>query len=69
MDEDEFEAKVNRFLFFATNGCGDYYCYRVLENGKTDTTAIYIWEHELFETREVAKDIPDLIRRYYNDEV
>ena len=66
---DEFEEKVNRFVYFATNGCGDYYCYRVLPNNETDTSAIYIWEHELFETREVAKDIPDLITKYYNNEV
>ena len=69
LDPDEFEEKVNRFIFFATNGCGDYYCYRVLENGETDTSAIYIWEHELFEVREVAKDITDLIIKYYNGEV
>ena len=69
LEPDEFEEKVNRFVYFATNGCGDYYCYRVLENGETDTTAIYIWEHELFEVREVAKNISDLITKYYNDEV
>ena len=69
LEPDEFEEKVNRFVYFATNGCGDYYCYRVLENGETDTTAIYIWEHELFEIREVAKDIADLITKYYNNEV
>ncbi|MBR6647701.1 MAG: SMI1/KNR4 family protein [Clostridia bacterium] len=65
----EFEEKINRYIFFATNGCGDYYCYRVLENGETDTSAIYIWEHELFEIREVVKDISDLITKYYNSEV
>ena len=69
LEPDEFEEKVNRFVYFASNGCGDYYCYRVLENGETDTTAIYIWEHELFEVREVAKNISDLITKYYNDEV
>ena len=68
-EPDEFEEKVNRFVYFASTGCGDYYCYRVLQNGETDTSAIYIWEHELFETREVAKDIPDLITKYYNNEV
>ena len=68
-ESDEFEEKVNRFVYFASNGCGDYYCYRVLPNGETDTSAIYIWELELFETREVAKDIPDLITKYYNNEV
>jgi len=69
LEPDEFEEKVNRFVFFATNGCGDYYCYRVLENGKTDPSAIYMWEHELFEVREIAKSIAELITKYYNDEV
>ena len=69
LEPDEFEEKVNRFVYFATNGCGDYYCYRVLENGGTDISAIYIWEHELFEIREVAKDISELITKYYNNEV
>ena len=68
-EEGEFEEKVNRNIYFATNGCGDYYCYRVLPNGETDTSAIYIWEHELFEIREVAKDLIDLIKKYYNDEI
>lgn len=68
-EEGEFEEKVNRNIYFATNGCGDYYCYRVLSNGETDTSAIYIWEHELFEIREVAKDLIDLIKKYYNDEI
>ena len=27
LEAEEFEEKVNRFVFFATNGCGDYYCY------------------------------------------
>jgi len=69
LEPDEFEEKVNRFVFFATNGCGDYYCYRVLENGKTDPSAIYMWEHELYEVREIAKSIAELITKYYNDEV
>ena len=68
-EPDEFEEKVNRFVYFASNGCGDYYCYRVLSNDETDTSAIYIWEHELFEIRDVAKDISDLITKYYNNEV
>ena len=69
LEPDEFEEKVNRFVYFATNGCGDYYCYRVLENGETDISAIYIWEHKIFEIREVAKDISELLTKYYNNEV
>ena len=66
---DEFEEKVNRFIFFATNGCGDYYCYRILPDGRTDDSAVYIWEHELFEARRVADNIFDLIKKYYSDEI
>lgn len=69
LEPDEFEEKINRFVPFATNGCGDYYGYRVLENGNTDSSSICIWEHELFEIREVARDISDLITKYYNDEI
>lgn len=69
LEPDEFEEKVNRFIPFATNGCGDYYGYRILENDETDTSAIYIWEHELFEILKVASTISDLIIKYYNDEV
>ncbi len=69
LDSEEFEEKVNRFIFFATNGCGDYYCYRILSNGDTDITAIYIWEHELFEVRKAADNIIDLIKKYYSNEV
>ncbi len=69
LDEDEFEEKINRFIYFATNGCGDYYCYRVLSDDSTDTYAIYIWEHELFEVRKVADNISQLITKYYSDEI
>lgn len=61
--------KWTDIFFFATNGCGDYYCYRVSENGEVDTSGIYIWEHEEFETHYVAKDIRDAIIKYYNDEI
>ena len=68
-DIDEFNEKVDCHIFFATNGCGDYYCYRVLPSGEVDITAIYMWEHETFEHHVVAKNISDLICKYYNDEV
>ena len=68
-EPDEFLEKVDRHIFFATNGCGDYYCYRVLPNGETDTDAIYLWEHELFETHVVAENMKDLIVKYYGGEV
>lgn len=68
-EPEEYLEKVDRHIFFATNGCGDHYCYRVFENGVVDTSAVYIWDHEDFETRYAAKNIKDAIIRYYNDEI
>lgn len=68
-DEEEYKEKIDRHIFFAGNGCGDYYGYRVLPNGETDESAIYMWEHEEFEHRIVAKNITDLICKYYNDKI
>ena len=68
-DIEEYQRRVDRHIFFAGNGCGDYYCYRVLENSIADTSGIYIWEHETFESHYVAQDIADLIVRYYNGEI
>ena len=69
LEPEEFLEKADRHIFFATNGCGDYYCYRILPGGETDTSAIYLWEHETLEVKAVARDIPDLITKYYNNEV
>ena len=60
---------IGQHIFFAGNGCGDYYCYNVDSDGCVDSGKIYIWLHEINETRLVASSIPELIRRYYNDEI
>lgn len=64
---------VDRFLFFATNGCGDYYCYRARPDGTVDDTVIYLWEHEdLGEDccwRPVASSLTEFLTRYYTDEI
>ncbi len=65
-EEDYFG--IEKHLFFAGNGCGDYYCYEILDS-KADITSIYMWEHETNETHKVASNIPELIKRYYNDEI
>ena len=67
--EEEYEEKVGRFLFFATNGYGDDYGYRITKDKKADTSAIVLWEHEEFTHRVVAKDISDLIERYFRNEI
>ncbi len=60
---------IDRHIFFAGNGCGDYYCYNILPDDTVETTAIYIWEHETNETHQVASSLSELIVRYYHDEI
>lgn len=67
-----YRDMVDRFIFFATNGCGDYYGYRVGEDGRADETSIYLWEHEYLGEkcwRKVAGSITEFLTRYYQDEI
>ncbi len=67
-----YGERVGRFLFFAANGCGDYYCYRFSPNGAAEEP-LYIWEHESIGEsccwRPVARTLEELITRYYHDEI
>lgn len=71
--KEDYLERVDRFIFFATNGCGDYFCYRVRPNGVADETTIYIWEHENIGEKccwqPVAKNMEELIIRYYQGEI
>lgn len=60
---------IQNHIFFAGNGCGDYYCYNVSVDGIVEEENIYIWEHEDNVCRLVAKNIEEMIRRYINDEI
>lgn len=69
---EEYIDKVDRFIFFATNGCGDYYGYRVGEDGVAEGTDVYIWEHEYLGEKcwkKVAGSLEEFIIRYYNSEI
>lgn len=71
--EEAYHCRIDRFIFFATNGCGDYYCYRVSEDGIPEENAIYLWEHESIGDdccwKRVADSLEDCIKRYYNNEI
>ncbi|MGM9657935.1 MAG: SMI1/KNR4 family protein [Eubacteriales bacterium] len=56
-------------MFFAGNGCGDYYCYHADADGVIDEDAIYIWEHEEYCWKKVASGMAELLTRYYRDEI
>ena len=69
---EEYADKVDRFISFGTNGCGDYYCYRVGPDGVAQEGRLYIWEHEDLggeNWRPVAENMEELITRYYNGEI
>lgn len=55
-------------LFFAGNGCGDYYGYPITRDGIRDDN-VFIWEHEYDNRIWRANSIEDAIRKYYNDEI
>lgn len=59
---------LTQFLFFAGNGCGDLYGYRI-ENGSISSSAIYLWDHEDGEARVVARNLAEMIRLYYEDQI
>lgn len=67
--DEEFVNELDKFIFFAGNGCGDYYCYHADADGIIDETVIYIWEHEEYCWKQVASNMAELIIRYYNDEI
>ena len=59
---------LDKLLFFGENGCGDHYSYLI--DGKTAVEGnIVFWEHETNEYRTVAKNLTELIERYFNDEI
>jgi len=67
--DEDFAKELDRFIFFAGNGCGDYYCYYADADGVIADDSIYIWEHEESCRKKVASNIEELIVRYYHDEI
>lgn len=66
---EEYEEQVDRHIFFATNGCGDYFCYKILPDGRGDGSRIYLWEHETNACTPAARNMADLIIGYYKNEI
>ncbi len=66
---EEVYPTVSRHIFFAGNGCGDYFCYNISENNSVDEASVFMWDHETDGTHKVASSITELIERYYRDEI
>lgn len=59
---------LNCLLFFAGNGCGDYYGYAITGDGIKDWE-IYMWEHESDNRIFKANGLKDAIEKYYTDKI
>ena len=55
-------------LFFARNGCGDYYGYAITKDGYQNDN-IFIWNHEDDSRMWCAKGLKDMIVKVYSDEI
>ncbi len=60
--------EISAYLFFAENGCGDYYGYQRDDTGRYGDK-IYLWEHETQESTLVAASLLDFIERYYEGKI
>lgn len=56
-------------LFFAGNGCGDYYGYPITNEDGIRDDNVFIWEHESDNRIWKANTLEDAIKKYYNDEI
>lgn len=56
------------FLFFAENGCGDYFGYSIKKNGEIDNN-IFMWDHESDSRNWVSNGLAHFIERRKNNEI
>lgn len=59
---------LDSLLFIAENGCGDYYSYQI-SDGKITSTEIVRWDHEDNSTFSVARNLEQLIEKYYTNQI
>lgn len=59
---------LDAFLFFAENGCGDYFGFSIKRNGEIDNN-IFMWDHESDIRTWVANGLNQFIERRMNQEI
>lgn len=59
---------ADKFCCFGGDGAGNYFCYKISDNGRIEDGGIYLWNHETNEATLVAATLPELIKKYYNGE-
>ena len=56
-------------LFFAGNGCGDYFGYPITREDGVRGDNVFFWEHEYDNRLWKANNLKDIIQKYYNEEI
>ena len=64
----DYYMPLDCFLFFAFNGCGDYYGYKITKKGEISSD-IFFWDHESDNRTWVVKGMDDFIAKYCGGEV
>ena len=54
-------------LFFAGNGCGDYFGYPITCEDGVRGDSVFFWEHEYDNRIWKANNLEDIIQKYYNE--
>ena len=57
------------FLFFAGNGCGDYFGYPVTKEDGVRQDNVFMWDHEYDNRVWKASSLEDVIKKYYAGEI
>ncbi len=57
--------KVDDLCFIGEGGQGNYFCYKIKDDGSIDDSNIFLWNHETNERIYVAESLPELIRKFY----
>ncbi len=63
---------LDKFCFFGADKVGekgDLFCYKILADGSINDGEIYLWKHKTNQAKLVAKTLPELIKKYYNNKI
>ena len=59
---------LDSLLFFAGNGCGDYFGFPIASNGEIKTDCVFLWDHESDSRILKAGGLEEIIVKYYGGE-
>lgn len=65
----DFYMSLDCLLFFAGNGCGDYYGYPITREDGIRDGDVFLWNHENDNREWKASGLEDTIIKYYNNQI